>query len=191
MIGMPVTRVRARDVRPLLAVVAIGCPSARTAGSSPSVISSGAWRPVRRDACSRPAAGMCARGSIGCRRPRPADGPGPRHVTKRLIATAAGQQPAAARHLVGQLVGRCHPPSFSVRRYRFVRNYYRPGTSGRHGCPRGQGQACVGGPGRQSPRPVTALRALSAATATGPAVLSAPGEGGVRGCGRVGAVFLP
>jgi hypothetical protein len=56
---------------------------------------------------------------------------------------------------------------------------------------RGQGQACVGGPGRQLPRPVTASRALSAAAATSPAVLSAPGERGVCGCGRVGAVLLP
>ncbi|HTX82429.1 MAG TPA: hypothetical protein VME44_09640 [Streptosporangiaceae bacterium] len=32
---------------------------------------------------------------------------------------------------------------------------------------------------------------MSAAAAIGPAALSAPGEGGVCGCGRVAAVFLP
>ena len=41
------------------------------------------------------------------------------------------------------------------------------------------------------PRWVIASRALSAAAATGPVALSAPGLDGVRGCGRVGAVFLP
>ena len=44
---------------------------------------------------------------------------------------------------------------------------------------------------RWLPRPVTASRALSAAATAGPAALSMPGEGGVCGCGRVGAVFLP
>ena len=43
----------------------------------------------------------------------------------------------------------------------------------------------------RSPRLVTASRPLSATAAIGPAVLSAPGDGGVCGCGRVGAVFLP
>jgi hypothetical protein len=45
--------------------------------------------------------------------------------------------------------------------------------------------------GGYSPRPVALSRARSAAAAGGPAVFSTPGDGGVRGCGRVGAVFLP
>jgi hypothetical protein len=41
-----------------------------------------------------------------------------------------------------------------------------------------------------SPRPLAASRARSAAATAGPAVFRAAGEAGVRGCGRVGAVFL-
>jgi len=63
---------------------------------------------------------------------------------------------------------------------------YRAGApAGRPGAPH-----ALDAPG-QSPRPVTASRALSAAATAGPAALSTPGEAGACGCGRVGAVSLP